>query len=187
MSSQVMDGLTLTKQAKSIHGPKESIMTTTSGGDAHGAPEVVTLEPANTVVIPGTVPMSEATDFFDRSFRTLAETMAARSIAPSSPAFALYHGPPAETADLEVGFVVDQEIEPSGDVLPSSLPGGRAARVIHAGPFDQLGSSWEGLREWIGAEGLKAGRVIWEVYLTEPSPDMDPQDLRTELNWTLET
>jgi hypothetical protein len=25
--------------------------------------------------------------------------------------------------------------------------------------------------------------VMWEVYLTEPSPEMDPADLRTELNW----
>lgn len=28
--------------------------------------------------------------------------------------------------------------------------------------------------------------ALWEVYLTEPSPDMDPADLRTELNWLLE-
>ena len=26
------------------------------------------------------------------------------------------------------------------------------------------------------------GMPFWEVYLTEPSPDMDPANLRTELN-----
>ena len=25
----------------------------------------------------------------------------------------------------------------------------------------------------------------WEVYLTEPSPEMDPNELRTALNWTI--
>jgi effector-binding domain-containing protein len=27
---------------------------------------------------------------------------------------------------------------------------------------------------------------MWEVYLTEPSPDMDPAELRTELFWPLQ-
>jgi effector-binding domain-containing protein len=40
-----------------------------------------------------------------------------------------------------------------------------------------------GLRGWIEAQGLRAGETFWEVYLTQPTPDMDPGELRTELNW----
>lgn len=55
--------------------------------------------------------------------------------------------------------------------------------MVHFGAFDELGASWERLRSWIGEHGLTPGPVMWEFYLTEPSPEMDPRDLRTELNW----
>ena len=40
-------------------------------------------------------------------------------------------------------------------------------------------------RSWIDEHGFAAGETLWEVYITEPSPDMDPSELRTELNWAL--
>ena len=43
----------------------------------------------------------------------------------------------------------------------------------------------ERLAAWMGEQGLTPGPVLWEVYVTEPSPDMDPADLRSELNWLL--
>ncbi|MFF3166410.1 GyrI-like domain-containing protein [Streptomyces sp. NPDC003273] len=64
-----------------------------------------------------------------------------------------------------------------------SLPGGRVARLTHFGSFDGLGASWERLGSWIQARGLSAGEDRWETYVTQPSPGMDPRDLRTELNW----
>lgn len=50
-------------------------------------------------------------------------------------------------------------------------------------PEDGLGSSRERLHSWIRAQGLAAEEDRWETYVTQPSPDMDPHDLRTELNW----
>jgi effector-binding domain-containing protein len=43
------------------------------------------------------------------------------------------------------------------------------------------------LGTWIGEQDLIPSRVFWEVYLTEPTPDTDPADLRTELDWLVET
>ena len=64
---------------------------------------------------------------------------------------------------------------------------GGSPRLVHEGSFDELGSSWGRLGQWIAAAGLTPGEDMWEVYVTEPSPDMDPADLRTELNWTIPT
>jgi effector-binding domain-containing protein len=146
-------------------------------------PELVTVVPVATAVIRGVVPMNELAGFFDRSFSTLASVLSSQRVAIGGPAFARYHGPPAANADLEVGFATDGVVAPDGDVEASSLPGGRVARLVHAGSFDLLATSWERLREWIRAQGLTPLTDLWEVYLTEPTPDMDPADLRTELNW----
>jgi effector-binding domain-containing protein len=127
--------------------------------------------------------MAGLRDFFDASFAALGRTIDAQRITVMSPAFGLYHGAPGETVDLQVGFVTDRAVRPEGVVVAGSLPGGRVARMTHHGAFDGLGSSWERLRSWMRMRGLSAGEDRWETYVTQPSPDMDPRDLRTELNW----
>lgn len=149
-------------------------------------PEIVDVAPATTAVIGAAVAADELVSFFDRSFSRLAGVLSRQGIAIESPAFALYHGPPVETVDLEVGFVTDRPVQPDGDVRAGTLPGGRVARVVHQGGYDGLAVSWERLRSWIDVSGLTPGPELWEVYVTEPSPDMDPAVLRTELNWSLE-
>jgi effector-binding domain-containing protein len=148
-------------------------------------PDLADVTETTTAVIQGVVPMAEIAGFFDRSFSELATVLAEQGIAPTGPAFARYAGPPGETADLEVGFPVDRTVTQAGGVHSSSLPAGRVARVVHAGGYDQLGETWGLLSAWIAEQGHTPGADLWEVYVTEPNPDMDPADLRTELFWTV--
>ncbi|MYR58347.1 AraC family transcriptional regulator [Streptomyces sp. SID625] len=148
-------------------------------------PEITELAPTTTAVVRGVVPVAELRDFFDVSFGALARTIEAQRLTTLSPAFGLYHGAPGATVDLAVGFVTDRVVRPEGEVVVGSLPGGRVARLTHCGSFDGLHASWERLRSWMRARGLPAGEGIWETYVTQPSPEMDPLDLRTELNWPL--
>jgi effector-binding domain-containing protein len=154
-------------------------------GAAAPEPELVSLGPATTAVIRGTVPPTGLRDFFDESFRTLPQVLADQRVSVLSPAFALYHGIPVDAFDLEAGFVTDRPVQPAHGVVAGSLPGGRAARLTHFGSFDGLGSSWERLDSWIRRQGLSAGSQRWETYVTRPSPEMDPRDLRTDLTWPL--
>ncbi|MEV7279883.1 GyrI-like domain-containing protein [Streptomyces sp. NPDC093111] len=146
-------------------------------------PELVDLEEATTAVVRGAVPVAGLRNFYDSSFSVLARTIAGQRITVLSPAFGLYHGSPGETWDLEVGFVTDRAVQPADGVVAGTLPGGRVARLTHVGSFDELGASWERLHSWMRTRGLTAGEDRWETYVTQPSPDMDPRDLRTELNW----
>ncbi len=146
-------------------------------------PAVVTLEPATTAVIRRVVPMDRLPEFFDSSFGALAAAVTGQGAGIAGPAFALYHGMPTDMVDLEVGFPTQRAVVAEGDVVASALPGGRVARAVHAGSFDGLGPAWGRLRSWIDGQDLRAGETFWEVYLTQPTPEMDPGDLRTELNW----
>ena len=146
-------------------------------------PKIVEVPEVTTAVVRGTVAMSDLTDFFDRSFTVLGEALEKQGVAPTGAAYALYHGIPDESATLEVGFPTDRAIEPEGSAESGSLPGGRVARMVHAGSFDGLAGAWQRLGTWIGEQGLTPADDYWEVYLTEPSPGMNPADLRTELNW----
>jgi len=148
-------------------------------------PEIVDVELITAAVVRDVVEMSAMSDFFDQAFGQILATLVAEGIEPTGPPFALYHGPPAATADLEVGFPVDRVIGAVEPVEPGSTPAGRVARLVHVGPYDELGPSWERLGAWIGAQGETPTADLWEVYVTEPTPETDPADLRTELNWRL--
>lgn len=138
-----------------------------------------------TAVVTGTVAMSELRDFFDRAFDELGRAMAAGSFEPAGPPMAVYHGVPAETVHLEVGFPVHGQVAPQGSVVAGRLPAGRVVSAVHRGDYEELGRSWQRLAEWAGHEGLPLGDRLWEVYVTEPRPGDDPADMVTELHWTL--
>ncbi|MEJ8280874.1 GyrI-like domain-containing protein [Pseudonocardia spirodelae] len=148
-------------------------------------PEIVDVPAVPTAVVRGTVPTGELRSFFDRAFSVLPKAVTGQGVAITGPAFALYRGAPSDVAELEVGFPTDRPITADGDVVPAALPAGRVARVVHAGSFDGLGDAWRRLGEWVAAQGLHGGEEFREAYLTEPSPDMDPADLRTELTLPL--
>ncbi|MBF6468344.1 GyrI-like domain-containing protein [Nocardia beijingensis] len=101
----------------------------------------------------------------------------------AGPVFCLYRVESAAASDLEVGFPVDRAVRPERDVTAGCLPAGRVARTVPAGGFDALSAAWENLRSWIAEQELTPGALRWEVYLTRPAPEMDPAELRTELNW----
>lgn len=145
-------------------------------------PEVVTVVPAVTASIRDVVAVDGLATFFDTSFSTITGVTAAQGVRVTGPAFALYHDHPSTTTDVEVGFPTDRAVEPANGVAAGSLPGGRVARTVHAGSYDELSSAWEELATWMSEHGHGFGMPFWEVYLTEPSPDMEPADLRTELN-----
>lgn len=151
---------------------------------ANASPALATVQPAMTAVVRDTVPTAELAGFYDDVFRRLPLALAAQQVTITGAAFALHHHHPLdETAELEVGFPTDRAVSPDGGVVPGSLPGGRVVRAVHAGGFDGLGDAWQRLASWIEDEGLTPSQQLWEVYLTESSPDMDPADLRTELIW----
>jgi effector-binding domain-containing protein len=148
-------------------------------------PEVVEVQEQVTAVVGGEVPFGELPSFFDRSFSSLGEVLAGEGLTPTGPPFARYHGPPGGTVALEVGFPVDRPPRGREGVTASRLPAGRVVRLVHEGAYGGLSGSWERLVAWADAAGLERGPVLWEVYLTEPTPDADPSTMRTQLNWML--
>ena len=149
-------------------------------------PEIVQLPEVATAAVRDTIPMTELRGFFDRSFDLLPAVLAEQGVDPAGPPYARYFGLPGDTVDVELGYPVTETISPQGDIYPAALSAPRIVRAVHEGSYDRLGDSWRAMWEWIVARGLDAADEMWEVYLTEPTPDSDPAAMRTELNWPLQ-
>ncbi|MGO2111815.1 MAG: GyrI-like domain-containing protein [Pseudoclavibacter sp.] len=150
-------------------------------------PEVVRLGEQPTVIVRyHCESMLGLETYFDEGFQKIGAALGHAEIEPTGAAFSHYDRMPTEPFTLEIGFPIAPEYAGvefvhDADVVTSKLSGGLVATVSHVGSFDGLGLAWEGLTQWAAANGHRPVGHFWEVYVTEPSPDMDPATLRTDL------
>jgi effector-binding domain-containing protein len=86
-----------------------------------------------------------------------------------------------DTPNVEVGVEVSEAFAPSGRVIASALPAGRAARTIERGPPtpEGLAAAHAAVLRWCADNGEQTTGVRWEVY--GHWNDDDPEGFETEI------
>ena len=99
---------------------------------------------------------------------------------------AIYHDDPESTPQdqlrSDAALVVPEGITLPDGLVEQHIAGGRYARTVHVGPYEQLGDVWARLLgEWIPASGNRIGDgVSYEIYANTPA-QVPKNELRTEL------
>jgi effector-binding domain-containing protein len=83
-------------------------------------------------------------------------------------------------ADVEIVVPIASEIEGTDDIKCYTLPGGKMAKIVYKGPFDQISPTYEKLFAWIGENGKIIVGPTREVYLNDPR-EVPPEELMTEI------
>ena len=125
----------------------------------------------------------------DPAFAALGAAIQAGNISPVGPAVAKYNSmgeDPSAPIDVEVGFPVAGPI-PAGltvnglNIESRELPEAKVARISYFGAYEGLAGAWQKLTNDFMAEGWNPLMPCWEFYITMPTPDTDPSQLRTDL------
>jgi AraC family transcriptional regulator len=79
-------------------------------------------------------------------------------------------------------LTVDASVAPAGEVGVQTIPGGRYAVFLHAGPYDQFVHTYDAIfRDWLPTSGERLrNQPAFELYLNSPDRT-PPADLRTEI------
>lgn len=145
--------------------------------------ELVELQPQEAVAVRGVVTRDELPAFLERAFGTVAAAVHAAGAEIAGPPFGYYPELPTDVVRVEAGFVVSDHVEAVGNAHPLLLPGGRAVRAMHIGPYDTLERTYGELRRWMSERGLSPADAMWECYLSDPVTEPDPADWRTLVVW----
>jgi AraC family transcriptional regulator len=96
-------------------------------------------------------------------------------------------GMPVTALSKETSLMASVPNAPGGEIQikEDTLPGGFAAAMTYAGPYEGLGTAHAEIQQWIEKQGLVAGGAPWEVYVTDPADYPDPKDWKTDLFWPL--
>jgi hypothetical protein len=81
-----------------------------------------------------------------------------------------------------VGIQVVRRFEGNGKVVGSATPAGMVARTAHFGPYSQLGSAHDAVREWCRRSLRETMFPFWEIYGDWAD---DPAQLSTDVLYLL--
>ena len=163
-------------------------MTSSPSSPARTELEVRQLTPQLTACVRLRIAPSELGAAFPEHLPRIAQRVEELGGAVTGPPYARYFHWGWDDVDVEIGAPIAAMI-PSlpeavmaerGEVAGGELPGGRAAVLVHAGPYGELGDSWRELEELMAAGRLVSAGCGWELYVDDPQ-EVDPGELRTEL------
>lgn len=155
--------------------------------ELHRTPELIALESIPLMVVRHTgKTLADLRELFDSAFTTLGAAMGAGALTPVGPGLAVYQGDPTAVFDIEIGFPVAEagaESTVNGVTIePSEIPAGHAVALTHLGSYDGLGETWGQVMTAVANESLPMPPTrLVEIYVSQPSPTVDPATLRTDL------
>lgn len=84
------------------------------------------------------------------------------------------------TADIEVAWPVQGPVPGTAEIREYTLPGGKMARILHEGPYQECEETYQHLFEWLARNHLFITGPIREIYLNDPST-VRPEGILTEI------
>jgi len=88
-------------------------------------------------------------------------------------------------ADIQVCIPVKESMEIDSEGMDLGLAfyqlrGGKFAKTVHKGPYENCEASYDELFEWIKDKGYKITGPIREVYMNDPN-EVKPEKIKTEI------
>lgn len=146
--------------------------------------EVRVLKSHHTASIREEVSGGVLSEAIGRIFQAVREALTKQGMERDGAPFARYHTMD-DTVDLEAGVMVATPITADGAVKPGELPAGPAAIAVHAGPYETLSATYEAMERWLEATAHEPNGGPWELYITDPSAEPDPNKWLTEVIFPL--
>jgi effector-binding domain-containing protein len=89
------------------------------------------------------------------------------------------------TANVEVAAPIAAKIPETDEITCYELPGGKMAKTIHKGPYQECGPTYEKLFNWLKENDKEIIGPTREVYLNDPK-DVKEEEILTEIYAPLE-
>ncbi len=98
----------------------------------------------------------------------------------AGPPYSIYYNwDPDGMVLVECGIPLEEAIEGEDALKISSTPGGKAVKAAYYGPYEEMAVVYEALEQYMATMKLEPIGMAYEVYVTDPAEEPDPQKWET--------
>ena len=146
--------------------------------------ELVEAAPQPTLSIRTTTSVQELPQELGKAYGAIAQYLGELGEQPAGAPFAGYFNMDMSNLEVEIGFPVSRAFPGKDDIKPSEIPGGKSARCLYTGPYNEIEPAYNALTAWAEENGYQTTGVAYEFYLNDPQ-ETPPQELMTQIVFPL--
>ena len=115
----------------------------------------------------------------------LIQAIQEQNIAVAVPMIGFYYGSPGivkpEELEWEMGFPISSKTEVKAPMEKKEWKSTLVVSAVHEGPYEEAGKTISKMFDWMRANKLMSAEPVLERFLTIPTPDIKPEDLKSEI------
>jgi effector-binding domain-containing protein len=146
--------------------------------------ELLKGSPQPTLSIRTTTPVQNLPQELGKAFGAIAQYLGALGEQPAGAPYVAYFNMDMDNLEIEIGFPVSKVLPDKEDIQSAEIPGGKSARCLYTGPYNQIEPAYNALTEWIKENGFEVTGVAYEFYLNDPG-EVAPEELMTQIVFPL--
>ena len=149
--------------------------------------EIKNIDPQKTLVIKADVPTSEVGPKMGEFYGKLFQYIGQNQIKAVGPPFAVYYSfDPKGNTVFEAGIPIENKVEVTGEIDYKEFEATKAASTLYTGPYEKMEPAYIALQKYLKDNNIKEKGTAWEVYLTDPSEEPDPNNYKTIIYFPVE-
>ena len=115
----------------------------------------------------------------------LMQAAQSQNLFPAGAIIGIYYNSPDEVRpeelEWEIGFPVSAQANALKPLEKKQWKYSPVATAMHKGAYEETGQTISKILEWMQANGYVQAGPVMEKYLTMPTPDTRPEDMRSEI------
>jgi effector-binding domain-containing protein len=142
--------------------------------------KVVRREQVNTLCVRTRVPFEELPNAIGKAYGQEYGFIQDNNLEPIEFPYAAYFNMDMADLDVEIGVVISTPSEGNENVKGGIINEGEYLTIVHVGPYEECGPSYEDLEKWVRLNGREHTGVYYEFYHNDPK-EVKPEEIMTTI------
>lgn|GEM_PF-961254 len=129
-----------------------------------------------------TVTQAEMNNVHGKIYSQINRYMDENGIAINSSPLVIYHFWSDTLTDIEAGIPIADSVEVIDEKIKlNKIDSGKVITAIHFGAYDRIPETYFGINEWMRKNKAVVKGPPWEVYITDPAKESNPDKWQTAI------